>query len=65
MSLARTIRRGAFLKARLGVNGTQNDARSFGTVGAACLVRASGMAVLLHAAADAAKSGCRAFLYQP
>src|SRR6267154_950092 len=31
MSLARTISRGAFLRARLGVNGTQKASRSFGT----------------------------------
>src|SRR3954463_8707308 len=31
MSFARMIRRGAFLNARFGVNGTQKAARSFGT----------------------------------
>src|SRR6185295_14698872 len=31
MSLARAINRGAFLNARLGVNGTQKASRSFGT----------------------------------
>src|ERR1043165_1281457 len=31
MSFARTISRGAFLKARFGVNGTQKASRSFGT----------------------------------
>src|SRR3954453_21519577 len=34
MSLARAISRGFFLNARLGVNGTKNASRSFGTVGA-------------------------------
>src|SRR6188472_1786179 len=34
MSFARAISRGAFLKARFGVNGTKNASRSFGTVGA-------------------------------
>ena len=33
MSLARAIRRGAFLKARLGVNGIQNASRSLGRDG--------------------------------
>ena len=31
MSLARETRRGFFLKARLGVNGSQNALKSFGT----------------------------------
>src|SRR5579884_3812130 len=35
MSLARAISRGARLKARLGVNGSQNDSRSLGTVAVA------------------------------
>src|SRR5438552_3943577 len=38
MSLARTIIRGARLKLRLGVNGSQKDSRSFGAVAAAGLV---------------------------
>src|SRR5262249_22346933 len=35
MSFARVISRGAFLKARLGVNGIQNASRSFGRASAA------------------------------
>src|SRR3954447_2080986 len=41
MSLARTIRRGDFLKARLGVKGIQKDSRSLGTLGARGRVLAS------------------------
>src|SRR5229473_6896798 len=43
MPLARAISRGAFLKARLGVNGIQNDSRSLGTALATASVRACGM----------------------
>src|SRR5712691_12673977 len=43
MPLARAISRGAFLKARLGVNGIQNDSRSLGTAVATASVRACGM----------------------
>src|SRR5215210_2145858 len=49
MSFAREIRRGFFLNARFGVNGTQNASRSFGTVGASGRV-ASDMSFLLQAA---------------
>src|SRR5262245_21491519 len=50
MSLARTIRRGAFLKARFGVNPIQYDSRSFGTAGAASRKLASDIVGLLVAA---------------
>src|SRR5256885_15608468 len=56
MSLARAISRGAFLKARLGVNGTKNASRSFGTVGASGRV-ASDISSLLRA--EFSESGCR------
>src|SRR5205807_8001008 len=42
MFLARTIRRGDFLNARFGVNGSQNEERSLGTL-TASRVRASDM----------------------
>src|SRR5215510_2119202 len=45
MSLARAISRGERLNARLGVNGTQKAARSFGTVAATSRVSASDMGV--------------------
>src|SRR5215216_5314551 len=48
MSLARAISRGAFLKARLGVNGTQKAARSLGTVAATSRVSASDIESLLE-----------------
>src|SRR5438034_4123871 len=64
MPLARTIRRGAFLKARFGVNGTQKASRSFGTVGASGRV-ASDMAFLLRTTRDRAGRPLSPSLYQP
>src|SRR5215472_5461322 len=43
MPLARAISRGAFLKARLGVNGIQNGSRSLGTAVARASLLACGM----------------------
>src|SRR5436309_3345573 len=43
MHLARAISRGAFLKARLGVNGIQNDSRSLGTAVAKASLLTCGM----------------------
>src|ERR1700694_5542005 len=43
MPLARAISRGAFLKARLGVKGIQNDSRSLGTAVATASLLACGM----------------------
>src|SRR6516162_6246849 len=43
MSFARAMSRGAFLKARLGVNGSQNGSRSFGAVAVTAVVLAGDM----------------------
>src|SRR5215467_11289545 len=43
MSFARAMSRGAFLKARLGVNGSQNVSRSFGAVAVTAAVLAGDM----------------------
>src|SRR5215510_10825553 len=47
MPLARAISRGAFLKARLGVNGIQKDSRSLGTALARASLLACGMSASL------------------
>src|SRR5436309_14400058 len=60
MSFARAISRGAFLKARFGVNGTKNASRSFGTVGASRRVASD---IFISPASDVC--GVCLPLYQP
>jgi hypothetical protein len=59
MPLARAISRGDFLKARLGVNGIQNDSRSLGALGATLRVRASDMTASLFWVAASRGAGAR------
>src|SRR5688572_4922578 len=61
MSFARAIRRGFFLKARLGVNGTQKASRSFGTDATGRV--ASAIELLLRAGAG--RRASRRPSYQP